>query len=318
MVFELMWLTSAFEPRGMTRSITSSSASSSVMVSRLVTSPMTAGSTSGASADITARCMALLDRMASLPPLSSRPLPERSASAAICGSASGRLSKMIMSTPSELVRCSSTSPSASSVRASRRSSGSSESAMERMPDASCCSLPGFIWRRLSRWSSTPFWMASCRSRAFSSRISVSRASSASATRRSSAARRSLLSACRAREAARAASAMTRASPPPPFSVIPASDFIDVTRTKSALAARVSKSVPIGSPLSTTRLSVSCFLPLAITTGVPERAAAHAASTLAAMPPRPTRLLPLNSMAASCRLGEYVRSSSDDGSDGSPV
>mmetsp|Transcript_135 Transcript_135/g.530 ORF Transcript_135/g.530 Transcript_135/m.530 type:complete len:232 (-) Transcript_135:1149-1844(-) len=209
LVEDWMWLTSAFEPRGMTRSMTSSRASSSLMVSRLVTSPMTPGSTSGASAATTARCMALLLRVASLPPFSSRPLPERSASAAICGSASGRLSKMIMSTPSGLVRCSSVRPSATSMRERRRSSGSSWSAMERMPAASCWILPGLRRSRLSRCSSVPFASASFTSSTFSSRISRSRASSESATRRSSAARFSEDSACSAREAARAASAISR-------------------------------------------------------------------------------------------------------------
>jgi hypothetical protein len=44
-------------------------------------------------------CSAALLLAASLPPLSSRPLPLRSARLAICGSASGRDSKMMSRTP---------------------------------------------------------------------------------------------------------------------------------------------------------------------------------------------------------------------------
>lgn len=50
------------------------------------------------------------------PTLSSRPLPERMASAAIWGRASGRASKMMSSTPIGDVTFSSTRPSATSVR----------------------------------------------------------------------------------------------------------------------------------------------------------------------------------------------------------
>jgi len=129
----------------MTRSITSSSASSWSIVSRASTSPTRPAGSSGGSAAVIA-CMGRVDRaeaarsagtpcggrgrrgrtlcsarlvwIASLPPLMRRPLPLRSARAATCGSASGRDSTITSSTPSGDVRCSSTSPSASSVRRS--------------------------------------------------------------------------------------------------------------------------------------------------------------------------------------------------------
>ena len=72
-----------------------------------------------------AACSALLERAASLPPLSNSPLPERMASEAICGSASGRDSKITSSTPSGDVTRVSSRPEEISVRETTRPRGSS-------------------------------------------------------------------------------------------------------------------------------------------------------------------------------------------------
>ena len=61
--------------------------------------------------------------------------------------------------------------------------GSSMSARNRMPCASCASLPSFIFSRFSSASSVPAASAAAMSAAFSARIAASFASRASATRR---------------------------------------------------------------------------------------------------------------------------------------
>ena len=171
---------------------------------------MHADGTSGSSAWVITRCSTRLERAASLPPFSTSPLPERSASAATCGSASGRLSKMTITTPMGAVSSWSSRPSASSVRDSTLPSGSSCSAMSRMPSASLASLRSSSFRRAaSAGVMLPLATASAASatsRAFSRRISAAFSVNAPATRTSTAARASLLRLERMRPASRAAMA----------------------------------------------------------------------------------------------------------------
>jgi hypothetical protein len=98
--------------------------------------------------------------------------------------------------------------------------GSSMSARNRMPCASCASLPSFIFSRFSSASSVPAASAAAMSAAFSARIAASFASRASATRRChtsthtrrpASSHRSLRTLLRARAGTRRTNAALRAS-----------------------------------------------------------------------------------------------------------
>mmetsp|Transcript_24884 Transcript_24884/g.41602 ORF Transcript_24884/g.41602 Transcript_24884/m.41602 type:complete len:242 (+) Transcript_24884:936-1661(+) len=208
LVLAWMYSTSWLEPRGMTRSITWFSLSRSSMPSREVTNPISPGSTAGARASVMMRCRIMFERMASLPPLSSSPFPLRMARLHIWGRASGRDSKMMSKTPRGEVTCFSTRPSATCVWRKHRPMGSSMSASERTPCASCAIFPSFNFSRFNSAESTLFFSDSAMSNKFSLRISASFATSASATRCITAARSAEESACRPRLAERAASAIS--------------------------------------------------------------------------------------------------------------
>ena len=124
--------------------------------------------------------MAVQLRLASRPPLSRAPLPERMASEAICITASGRASKITPTTPSGTLRRSSTSPSSSSVWSWRRPSGSSRAATWRTPSMAPSSLAASSLRRATRGAARPSAAAASRSARFAARISSRSASRASA------------------------------------------------------------------------------------------------------------------------------------------
>mmetsp|Transcript_2268 Transcript_2268/g.4554 ORF Transcript_2268/g.4554 Transcript_2268/m.4554 type:complete len:207 (+) Transcript_2268:734-1354(+) len=206
----------------MTRSITWCSFSRSSMPSRVVTNPINEGSTVGLSASVMTRCRMMFERVASLPPFSNNPFPLRMARLAIWGRASGRDSKMIRSTPSGEVTCFKTRPSATCVWRRHRPMGSSISANERTPCASCAIFPSFSLRRFKSAGSTAFFSDSAMSAKFSFRISASFATSASATRCNAAARSAEEIACKLLLALRAASAISVGSTAPIFLVLPSS------------------------------------------------------------------------------------------------
>mmetsp|Transcript_6822 Transcript_6822/g.19669 ORF Transcript_6822/g.19669 Transcript_6822/m.19669 type:complete len:257 (-) Transcript_6822:1478-2248(-) len=206
-ILVLFWMcdTRELEPRGMTRSMTSLWDSRSATPSRLVTRLMRSRPTSGATSSMAStmiRCRISLLRVASLPPFSSSPFPDRMARLAICGSASGRASKMISTTPMGLDTFSNTSPSAISILLIWRPMGSSWAAMARMPAARACSLAGLSLRRCMRVLSILVEEAATSS-SLAAMMSSSDASRLSATLCRIATRFEVSRLCRVREAARA-------------------------------------------------------------------------------------------------------------------
>ena len=123
---------------------------------------------------------------ASRPPLSSTALPERSASEAICTSASGRDSKTTARTPSGQLSCVRTSPSSSLRRASTVPSGSARAASCRAPSASVSSFEASSFSRFTSGEARPTAAARSRALASSTRArtpgSTSAAASASSAR----------------------------------------------------------------------------------------------------------------------------------------
>mmetsp|Transcript_25067 Transcript_25067/g.76127 ORF Transcript_25067/g.76127 Transcript_25067/m.76127 type:complete len:212 (+) Transcript_25067:1232-1867(+) len=136
-VEDMMCWTIALEPRGITKSMAPCSWRSAPICARVSTRP----SSEPLTRPLVARSTVLarmewrtaLVRAASLPPLRSSPLPEAMASAATCGTTSGRDSKMTRITPMGTVSCRSTSPGASSTCRLVRQSGSGCLAMSRNP-----------------------------------------------------------------------------------------------------------------------------------------------------------------------------------------
>ena len=110
------------------------------------------------------------------------PLPLRIASAAICGRASGRDSKITNRTPSGEVTRVSTSSAAISVRLTTRPRGSAWAAIERIPAASWASLAGLSRRRASRGAAVLEASAVATSAAFARRMESWLARRASAMR----------------------------------------------------------------------------------------------------------------------------------------
>mmetsp|Transcript_37522 Transcript_37522/g.83523 ORF Transcript_37522/g.83523 Transcript_37522/m.83523 type:complete len:300 (-) Transcript_37522:394-1293(-) len=248
LVLRWMWLTRELLPLGMTRSMTSSRASRSLISSRVWIRWIRSGPR-GPTASTMILCSAALECAASLPPLSSSPLPERRARDAIWGRASGLASKIMSSTPMGAVTLSRIRPSATSVRVSSLPMGSSWAAMARMPSARIWILAGLSTRRCSR-ESVMLPSASLMSLAFSARMRSWLAVRASATRCSMATRSEVGRACREREAARARCAMSRA---------------ELAAALLAWMAAGSNTVPTSTP-DMMRGSTSCSFTLAITTG----------------------------------------------------
>mmetsp|Transcript_2547 Transcript_2547/g.9778 ORF Transcript_2547/g.9778 Transcript_2547/m.9778 type:complete len:361 (+) Transcript_2547:2401-3483(+) len=337
-----MLRTRAFEPRGTTRSTnsadrgwpridaTSSRLSTSATASDSFSRPargLASSSRGGAAAASRASAMTRRrhahDRRASLPPLRTSPQPARSARQAICGSASGRASKMTSTTPSEVDRFSRTRPSASSRRSATRPRGSGIAASARAPAASdasfFCERPSRCLSAAGTSPSSPLAAASTSS-ALAARISSACASSASATaprsavRRSPGRDRSVCAAARVRS-----SNSTSASPPttPPFTscccCCPTSGCCCCSegtagawRRPPLLEATTSsasgtKRVPTSSP-RTTLATTHGSAPFASATHLtPQSNARHAAATLASMPPRPLADLAPNSTTAPSKV-----------------
>mmetsp|Transcript_25291 Transcript_25291/g.75930 ORF Transcript_25291/g.75930 Transcript_25291/m.75930 type:complete len:231 (+) Transcript_25291:700-1392(+) len=212
--------TSSFDPRGTTRSTSGASAASHASSSRATASrsgnkptaarraPRARSGAAATTASLTTRCSAAFESLASRPPFMTTAQPPRSASAAICGSASGRASKMTMTTPRGARRFSSTRPSLSSRFSRRRPTGSAMAARASQPLATVSSLAGDRPRRWRRCGATsPDAATSAR---FASRISADELRRAAPTALRIALRSAPVSPPRARAAARASSA-TRSS-----------------------------------------------------------------------------------------------------------
>mmetsp|Transcript_8967 Transcript_8967/g.26071 ORF Transcript_8967/g.26071 Transcript_8967/m.26071 type:complete len:370 (-) Transcript_8967:583-1692(-) len=302
--------TSSAPPRGITRSMSLCSLSSpdtSVRDSRRLTMALsTAPCVCSATASVMISCSLRLVCSASRPPLRRRPLPVTMDKADTWGSTSGRLSKMMSSTPMATVSCASSRPSASLVRASTRPRGFGLLASARMPSTTVCSFLGGRLRRAARGPAICAAAAFFTSVSLARMISSARARSASPMALRSADRSAPESFCSCRDAARTFLARTAAGSSPPAAVGP-SAFTAFSRSTgvelSGWFARSSRPTdsdegrppPTSSTMSrvpTRSPAMSCVMvslarPEAMTTQpTPERIASMAASILAPMPPRP--------------------------------
>ena len=210
----LSWMkrTSSLEPRGMIRSTRPSSLSRARLSWREV-SRARASADTGERARPACRAerIAAQLRLASLPPLSRAPLPERIAREAICITASGLASKITPSTPRGTLSRSSTSPSASSVWSWRRPIGSARAATWRTPSMAAASLRSSSFRRATRAGARPALAAASRSAWLAATIVAASASRASAMASTAVCRSPSASCPRAMAARRTAAARCSSS-----------------------------------------------------------------------------------------------------------
>mmetsp|Transcript_1597 Transcript_1597/g.3659 ORF Transcript_1597/g.3659 Transcript_1597/m.3659 type:complete len:238 (-) Transcript_1597:602-1315(-) len=225
------------------------------------------------------RCRQALEFVASFPPLSRRPLPDRIARDAIWGRASGRASKMMRQTPMGAVTLSRTRPSAISIALRGFRMGSSCCAIARTPTASCLIFSGLSLSLCMSAASMPAFSPSSTSLALAAMISSSAASSALATRSRTACRELVGSACNCRLAFRAAIAVARAS----AALAPPAE-------PSAAAAGAAIRVPAPCPAATCRIP-SATASSTTTTGVPDccRLSAPARASSEIVPPAATMM-----------------------------
>mmetsp|Transcript_33242 Transcript_33242/g.106046 ORF Transcript_33242/g.106046 Transcript_33242/m.106046 type:complete len:452 (-) Transcript_33242:397-1752(-) len=292
----MMCCTMALLPRGITRSIAPCSLSSAPIWARDSTNPsrepLTRPCVARSTVEARIECRTAFVREASLPPLSSNPLPEAMARAATCGTTSGLDSKMTSTTPIGTVSCLSTSPGASSTCRLVRHRGSGWEAMARSPAVTPRSFCKGSSRRAAEaalmllaraaWTSAPFAFA----------MDSKPASNASAHACSTAPRSAWLSFCSARLASRAATAAARAAGSSGGSGgarggSGAAGLAACSAAISSLASlSVRRSVPSASPLRM-RSTPKGSKPEKMTTAdTPRSSAVSAASTLACMPPLP--------------------------------
>mmetsp|Transcript_21512 Transcript_21512/g.66726 ORF Transcript_21512/g.66726 Transcript_21512/m.66726 type:complete len:314 (-) Transcript_21512:875-1816(-) len=310
-MFVFFWMcdTSAFDPRGITRSISLSSASSAPISAREVTSPITPLFTRPEVAFSTAStitlCSIAFDFSASRPPFSNKPLPLRSASAAICGSESGRDSKITMSTPIGTDSFVSSTPSDSSMRDSTLPIGSSCSASERMPATSVSIFADVSCRRFISGPASCFMRSRSRSAALAARISARCLSSPSATACSTCVRSSVVRFTRARDPSRHARACAATAGPTSlaFSCSRIGVGSSTNRVPDILPSKTFAIAPGFAPLVT------------MTAGTPQSIARIAASIFACIPPRPTDDLAPNWIDANAASPGYVGMRRAEGSDG---
>eukprot|EP00756_Hemistasia_phaeocysticola_P018443 Hpha_TRINITY_DN15594_c2_g3::TRINITY_DN15594_c2_g3_i1::g.107773::m.107773 len=213
-VLAMTYFTNSLDPRGMMRSMYSDSFSICAVCSLVVSSATTSSGTFAfRSPSLIAATMAVHVRTASLPHLSSTPLPDFTASEAIWRAASGRASKMMPSTPSGTVTRRSTSPSESSRLISVAPMGSGRRATSRTPVTVVSSLDPLKTRRACSAGATPAdgSLAALMSSSLAASMAPRCFVTASAIARSAALRCSRDSVASSRAALRAAAAVERTS-----------------------------------------------------------------------------------------------------------
>eukprot|EP00754_Rhynchopus_humris_P010564 Rhum_TRINITY_DN14163_c26_g1::Rhum_TRINITY_DN14163_c26_g1_i1::g.69531::m.69531 len=173
--------TNSFDPRGMIRSMCSAHVSISAVCSRLLSSTTDSSGTCVASRPSRiAPTISVHVRTASRPHFSSTPLPDLTASDAICTAASGRASKMMPRTPSGTATLFSTSPSASCRCTCTAPMGSGRRCRSRTPATAASNLASAKPRRPTIARARPASFAAATSAALASSMADLRASRLSA------------------------------------------------------------------------------------------------------------------------------------------